>query len=133
MWKYVVAIILLAHGIGHIMPFLAAWTPKMNPGFSGSSWLLSGNMSVTSPVGLAFGLLGLVALLGFVGGALGLLLHQGWWPQMTMAAAVISLVTILPWTSVWPTGSMIGAVLVDLAVLVTLAPPWGQQVTHALL
>ena len=132
MWKYLVAIILLAHGIGHIMPFLAAWMPKMNPGFSGGSWLFSGNMSVTSAAGLAFGLLGLVALLGFVGGALGLLLHQEWWPQMTMAAAVISLVTILPWASVWPTGSMIGAVLVDLAVLVTLAPPWGQQVTHAL-
>ena len=132
MWKYLIAVLLLAHGIGHIMPFLAAWAPKMNPGFSTGSWLFSSNMSTTSPVGLAFGLLGLVALLGFMGGALGLLLHQEWWPMMTIAAAFISLVTILPWAGVWPTGSLSGALAVDLAVLVALLPPWSQQLTHAL-
>jgi hypothetical protein len=123
MWKYLVAVLLLAHGIGHIMPFLAAWTPKMNPGFSGGSRLFSGDMPVSSPADLAFGLLGFVAVLGFVGSALGLLLHQEWWPQMTIAAAIVSLVTILPWASVWPTGSMIGAVLDQPPTAVPLPPP----------
>jgi hypothetical protein len=132
MWKYLVAVILFAHGIGHIMPFLAAWAPRMNPGFSNGSWLFSTTAGVTSPAGLAFGLLGLVALIAFVGGAVGLLNHQEWWPMLTIAAAVVSLVTILPWASVWPAGSLIGAVAVDLVVLVALLPPWGQQVTHAL-
>ena len=79
-------------------------------------------MSVDSPVGQAFGLLGLVALLGFLADAIGLVAQQPWWPMATVAAAAVSLVTILPWFSSWPVGSMIGA----------LVPPWGQQVIHAL-
>jgi hypothetical protein len=37
MWRYIIAIVLLAHGIGHIMPFMAAWTPQRSQvGFSES-------------------------------------------------------------------------------------------------
>ncbi|HEY7343106.1 MAG TPA: hypothetical protein VH591_19695 [Ktedonobacterales bacterium] len=131
MLRYFVAIILLVHGIGHIMPFMAAWTSQ-KAGFSSAPWIFSGGMTVGSPVGQAFGLLGLVALLGFVAGAIGLVTQQPWWPMATVAAAAISLVTILPWVSSWPVGSMIGALAVDIAVIVALVPPWGQQVIHAL-
>lgn len=89
-------------------------------------------MGVGSPIGHAFGLLGLIALIGFVADALGLLTHQAWWPTVTVIAAVISIVTIVPWINTWPTGSMIGALLIDVAVLVALLSPWGQQFTHAL-
>jgi hypothetical protein len=58
--------------------------------------------------------------------------HQAWWPMVTIAAAVISIVTIVPWLTTWPTGSMIGALLVDVAVLIALLPPWSQQLVHAL-
>jgi len=47
-------------------------------------------------------------------------------------AAAISIVTIVPWFNSWPTGNMIGALLVDVAVLVALLPPWSQQFVHAL-
>jgi hypothetical protein len=133
MWPYIIAIVLLAHGIGHIMPFMAAWTPQRSQvGFSDAPWIFSGSVGVGSPIGQAFALLGLIALIGFVAGALGLVTHQAWWPMATIAAAVISIVTIVPWINAWPTGSMIGALLVDVAVLVALLPPWGQQLVHAL-
>lgn len=131
MLRFIIAIILLAHGVGHIMPFMAAWTSQ-KAGFSNASWVFSGGVTVGSPVGQVFGLLGLIALLGFAAGAIGLMAQQPWWPLVTVAAAAISLVTILPWFSSWPSGSMIGALLVDLAVLVALVPPWSQQVIHAL-
>jgi hypothetical protein len=122
MLLYLLAIVLLMHGIGHIMPFLGAWTPQ-KVGFSDASWLFSSGVGVTSPVGQAFGLLGLLALLGFCAGALGLIIHQEWWPAVTIAAAAISIVAIVPWLSAWPLGSAIGALLVDVAVLVALLPP----------
>jgi hypothetical protein len=133
MWRYIIALVLLAHGIGHIMPFMAAWTPQISKvGFSDASWIFSGGVGVGSPIGQAFGLLGLVALIGFVAGALGLVTHQAWWPTVTIAAAAISIVTIVPWVTTWPTGNMIGALLVDVAILVALLPSWGQQLVHAL-
>jgi hypothetical protein len=131
MWRYIIALVLLAHGIGHIMPFMAAWTPQ-KVGFSDASWVFSGGVGVGSPVGQSFGLLGLVALIGFVAGALGLVTHQAWWPTVTIVAAAISIVTIVPWVNAWPTGSMIGALLVDVALLVVLLPPWGEQFVHSL-
>src|SRR5205823_2651899 len=114
------------HGIGHLMPFMAAWMPQISKvGFSNAPWIFSGDVGVGSPIGQAFGLLGLVALIGFGASALGLMTQQAWWPTVMIAAAAVSIVTILPWFNTWPTGSMLGALLVDVAVLVALLPPWG--------
>lgn len=124
MWRYIIAIVLLAHGIGHIMLFMAAWTPQISKvGFSNAPWIFSGGIGVGSPIGQAFGLLWLVALIGFGASALGLVTHQAWWPPVTITVAAISIVTIVPWFNTWPTGSMIGALLVDVAVLVALGHP----------
>jgi hypothetical protein len=131
MLLYLIAIVLLMHGIGHIMPFMAAWTPQ-KVGFSDASWLFSSGVSVNTPVGQAFGLLSLLALLGFCTGALGLIMHQAWWPAMTVAAVAISIVAIVPWVSAWPLSSAIGALLVDVAVLIALLPPWADRLIHAL-
>lgn len=128
---YVIAIVLLMHGIGHIMPFLAAWTSQ-KVGFSDASWLFSSGVGVSSPIGQTFGLLSLLALFGFCAAVLGLLTHQQWWPAMAIAAAVVSIVAIIPWLSTWPLGSAIGALLVDVAILVALLPPWADRLIHAL-
>lgn len=61
------------------MPFMASWTPRISKvGFSDVPWIFSGVVEVGSPVGWAFGLLGLVALIGFVAGVLGFVTHQEW-------------------------------------------------------
>jgi hypothetical protein len=133
MWRYLIAVVLMAHGIGHLMPFMAAWMPQISRvGFSDASWIFSEGVRVDSRIGQAFGLLGLVVLIGFVAGSLGLVTHQIWWPMVTIAAAAISIVVIVPWFAAWPTGSIVGALLVDVAVFAALLPPWGQQLVHAL-
>jgi len=94
MWKYLIALALVAHGIGQIMPFLASWTNVKV--FSDASWLFSPKVSIRAPSGQAFALFGLLALLGFVGGAIGLLVGQEWWRPLLVSASVISLLIAIP-------------------------------------
>lgn len=129
--RWVVIIVLLAHGIGHIMGFLAAWT-TVPMGFTDRPWLFSDTITVESAVGRAFGLLWLVAMIAFLGAAFGLIGHQVWWRPLLIAAAVISLAAILPWWNTVTAGPRFGAVLVDLAILIALLPPWGLQIEQAI-
>lgn len=48
---------------------------------------------------------------------------------MMIVAAVVSIVTIVPWWNAWPQGSLIGALLIDVAVIIALLPPWGDQLS----
>lgn len=129
--RWVVIIVLLAHGIGHIMGFLAAWT-TVPMGFTDRPWLFSDTITVESAVGRAFGLLWLVAMIAFLGAAFGLIGHQVWWRPLLIAAAVISLAAILPWWNTVTAGPRFGAVLVDLVILIALLPPWGLQIEQAI-
>lgn len=129
--RLIVAIILVMHGLGHVMGFSAAWTPaKM--GLSDRPWIFSPGITIDTPVGQAFGLLWLVAMVGFVASGLGLLFSQGWWPQLAIASAVVSLVAVLPWWETVPPGARYGAVLADLLVLALLLGPWSERVLRAL-
>jgi hypothetical protein len=73
----------------------------------------------------------LVAGLGLVGAGLGLLFGQAWWSVLTAAAAVVSLVAILPWLRVVPPGAW-GGVFLDLLVISTLLSPWADKIVVAL-
>jgi hypothetical protein len=88
-------------------------------------------VSIRAPIGQVFALLGLLALLGFIGGAIGLLFEQEWCGPMLISASVISLLVAIPWAAAWPAGSLIGAILVDVVVLLALLTPWGERRAHA--
>lgn len=116
MWlRWLMVIVLIAHGIGHVTGFLNAWT-TMPMGFSDAPWLFGGDVVATSAVGKAWGLLWLVAFIAFVGAGLGLWFHQPWWIAMAGAAAAISLVAIVPWWNTVVGGARAGA-LVNVALL----------------
>jgi hypothetical protein len=129
LWRWLMIVLLLAHGVGHIIGFLEAWT-GVPAGFTNQPWVLSDSVTIESALGRAFGLLWLVAMIGFVGAGIGLFTHQEWWRVMTTAAAVISLVAILPWWNTVTPGARWGAILVDLILLVALAPTWGTVIAH---
>lgn len=133
--KYVVAFLLVMHGLAHVTGILGAWASG-EQGFQDEAWIFSRGVSARSAVGQAWSLLWLVALIGFVAGGLGLLFGSGvestpWWPTLTMAAAVASLVAIVPWVRVVPPGAWAGA-LFDLLILVALLSPWSDQIIAAL-
>jgi hypothetical protein len=121
--RWLIVLVLIMHGIGHIMGFMAAFT-AVPMGWQDAAWLFGGDYRITSPVGKAWGLLWLVALIAFVGAGLGLAQGQTWWLTLAAAAAAISLVAIVPWWTAAPAGARIGAIIVDLLVL-WLASPWG--------
>ncbi len=121
MWRLIFALPLLVHGLAHLSGFLAAYTAG-ELGFRPQAWLLSGGVTIHSPTGKAFGLLWLLAMLGFVGAALGVFFQQAWWPALALAAAAVSLVVIVPWWNTIPPGARVGAAF-DVLIWLLLASP----------
>lgn len=94
--RYLIAIVLFAHGVGHLLFVANSWE-FWRGGEAGRSWLFSEMLGVGQTVEGIFGLLWLVPLVGFVTLTWGYFTHQGWWPQLALASAVVSLVMIVLW------------------------------------
>jgi hypothetical protein len=131
MLKILVAGVLIAHGIGHILGFLPAWTNIRWWPMQGS-WLLSGGVSVDSPIGRIVSLFWLAALLLTIAGGVGLLFNLDWWRPVLLGGAVASLIAFLPWLNMIPVGSAVGAIIIDLLVIGGLLSPWGDQLIRNL-
>ena len=131
MIRIIVALVLIAHGIGHSMGVLGAWT-TIPSGLTNRSWLFSSGVLVDSATGRVWSLLWLAALVVTTAGGLGLLLQQDWWRTVAVAGAILSLVAIVPWLAAMPLGSAIGAVVVDLLVLALLLLPVGETFVRQL-
>lgn len=131
MFRLIIALVLILHGIGHTMGFFASWT-SVPMGFRDQPWIFSGDIIMSSDVGRAFGLLWLVALIGFVGSGLGLLFNYDWWKSLAIASSVISLIVIIPWWNTVATGAQIAAVLVDVIVIMVLSLPIGDRLIESL-
>ena len=99
MLRIIVALVLIAHGLGHSMGVLAAWTP-IPSGLTNRPWLFSGGVLLDSGTGRVWSLIWLAALLVTTAGGVGLLLQQDWWRTVAVAGAVLSLVAIVPWLAV---------------------------------
>ncbi len=130
MLKIINGLALIAHGIGHIMGFMASWT-TVPMGFSHDPWVLSSNVTLESVIGRIFGLVWLVAMLGSMIAGYGLLSGQAWWRTLAIVSAVVSLAVIVPWWNTVNVGPKWGA-LFDVAVLVVLLTPLSEQLTQAM-
>jgi hypothetical protein len=122
MIRFVFAIPLIVHGLAHLSGFFASWTTASAGYPIDRPWLFSPHVTLTSPIGKAFGLLWLVAAAGLAGSGLGLLFLQEWWTALAAAAAVVSLVVIVPWWRTVPPGAWVGAGF-DVLVIVLLLTP----------
>ena len=130
MLRVVFTFLLVMHGLAHVTGLLGHLTSGSS-GFPDGPWLFSTGVTAHSAVGQAWGLLWLLALVGLVGTGLGLGFRQAWWPSLALAAAVVSLVAMVPWLKVVPPGAWAG-VLLDLLIIVVLASPWAERVVDAL-
>lgn len=119
MFKVVIALVLLAHGIGHSMGLLQLFkVATVNPAWHGDSWILSSVLGAT-PSQVVGGILWTVSIAGFAalaGMVLGWL-PADWFDRVAIGSAIASLVALFLFPVAFPTFSTIGALVVDAAVL----------------
>jgi hypothetical protein len=116
MLRYLITIALFAHGIGHLLFLTNSWG-IWKGGDEGSSWLFSGMLGTGQTVEGIFGLLWLIPLVGFVVVSWGYLTRQGWWLQLALTSAAISLAMIVLWWGGLIVGSALFALVFDLAIM----------------
>ena len=118
LWRIIFALVLGAHGIGHLV-FLVSILGLGDWGGPSQSWLLA-NLAGGAVQRVVGGLIWIVALGGFVAAAVGLLAGQPWWRTLAVASAGVSLLGMaLFWTNP-PASSALSATVFDIAVLVAL-------------
>ena len=124
--KFVIAAVLFAHGIGHVMgPLQVFKVAVINPAWAGDSWLLTGAGGQT--LGQAIGMvLWMTALVGFVAAAAVVMgwLPVTWWVPLAVVSSIASLAAIGLFPTAFPTFSTIGALVVDVVVLAAVL--WSQ-------
>lgn len=119
MVKIALAVLLLAHGIGHSMGLLQVFkVATINPGWDGESWLLTGPAGTTWTHAVG-AVLWTASIIGFAALAAAVL---GWLPAsafnaLAIGSASASLLGLVLFPIAFPTVSTIGALIVDLGVL----------------
>jgi hypothetical protein len=120
MFRIVIGLVLLAHGIGHSMgPLQVFKVATVNPLWDGDSWILGRVVGPTAAQGLGV-VLWAIALVGFVVAAAVFVgwLPMAWWEPVAIGSAVASLIGLVLFPAAFPVLSTIGAAVVDVAVLV---------------
>ena len=116
--KIVVALVLFAHGIGHVMgPLQVLNVATVNPQWNGDSWALGGiGTTAAHAVGIS---LWVLAAIGFSAAAAVVMgwLPADWWQPVALASSIVSLAAIALFPLAFPTFSTIGAAVVDLIVI----------------
>jgi len=119
MFKVAVAVVLLAHGIGHSMGLLQMFkVATINPEWHGDSWLLTGAAGPTATQAVG-AVLWVAAIVGFAALAATVVgwLPSAWFAPIAIGSSIASLVGLLLFPIAFPTFSTIGALVVDLGVL----------------
>jgi hypothetical protein len=117
-WRIFVALVILVHGIGHVL-FLAPCLGFTQWGQSAHSWLLTRTVGdvATRVIG---GLLWLVVIAGFLAAGIGLLGQDAWWRTLAVGSAGVSLLALLLFVSSGSTQPVLSAAVMDVAILVAL-------------
>jgi hypothetical protein len=120
MWlKLALAVVVLFHGIGHLL-FLGPTLGVVDwAGQTGHSWALTG-VAGDGPTRALGAILWVATMVLFVVGVAGFLSAQPWWVGVTVVASVLSIAGIvLMWDGI-STPSAAMALAVDIAILVSL-------------
>lgn len=112
-----VFLVLAVHGVGHSIGVVGGWAGSAWGG-SSESWLLTPVLGRAA--GIVEGVLWLLPTVGFVAAAGLMFGGSELWRPVAVASAVASLGAIALFPAQLPTGSLVGAVAVDIAVLVGL-------------
>jgi hypothetical protein len=118
MAQIVVAILLLAHGVGHALFLANSW--GMWKGETARATVFGNILHVSQTLEGVVGILWLLPLIGFLATAWGYYSATPWWRTTALASSVISAALIILWWGGLNTSSGIFALVFDLAVVAIL-------------
>lgn len=118
MAQIIVALLLLAHGIGHVL-FLANSWGYWKTGVARAS-LFQEVLHADQTFEGIVGLLWLIPLVVFSVAAWGYTVDAIWWRSAALAAATVSVILLVVWWNSLNTSSLIYALLFDLTVITIL-------------
>jgi hypothetical protein len=121
--KLAIGLVLVAHGIGHSMGILGAFkVATVNPAWHGDSWIITGVAGQTVTL-VAGTLIWAIAIVGFclLGGVVVGWLPAAWWPPLAVGSSIVSLLGLVLFPLAFPVFSTLGALVVDVAVLASVA------------
>jgi len=121
--RILIAIVILAHGIGHVLGVMAGFGVQLTPKHSAQSWLLTKLLGEGISKGIAV-ILFAVALLAFSASGLALfkfIVPFSAWSQYAVIASILSTVGLALFPRAFPTmfPNVIGALAVNAAVLLS--------------
>ena len=123
--QLVLAVALAAHGIGHVLFLVPAWTHvtfQQRVARPSESWLLTPVLGL-APSRAICGLLAFVALVGFVVAGAGLVVDQAWVVPVTVLSSVVSVgLAIGFWNGL--SSSRIPALAFDIVILAAALASW---------
>jgi hypothetical protein len=122
LFRILVVVFLAMHGVGHLIWFLAAWTP-LRSGFGEGRWILPGEVTIRSPLGKLWGLAALLVVLLFVAAALALLGQSLQWRTLANSGVILSFGVVVPWLRQAPGWTAINAIVADLLLMILIALP----------
>ena len=125
--QLIIGVVLIAHGIGHVLGYFPVMGWASAEGWSGDSWLLTAPIGTTGANAIAL-VLWTVPLVGFTLaglGVLGIAVPATWIRPLAVLAAVVSIAGVILFWNAFPTmTNRIGALVIDVIVL------WAVLVAH---
>ncbi len=117
MLRIAIGLVLFAHGIGHSLGLLQVLgVSAIQPAWRGDSWLFGMDgtgAAILAAVLWTAAIVGFVVLAGIVVGWL----PDGWWVPLAIGSALVSLAGLALFPAAFPTTSLVGAVIVDVALV----------------
>ena len=117
-WRIVIALVILVHGIGHVL-FLAPCLGMTQWGQTAHSWLLTRTLGDV-PTRIIGSLLWLAVIAGFLAAGVGLLAGQAWWRPLAASAAGGSLLALALFATGIGAQPLLSAAVMDAVILVAL-------------
>jgi hypothetical protein len=106
--------------LAHVSGFIASFFKKDMDYKVDQPWIFSAKITLKTTVGRFFGVFWLLAMAGYLLAAIGILSDFSWGTSPLFPAAILSLLTIVPFWNTVPPGAKIGAAF-DILVLIVIS------------
>lgn len=120
-WAWLVGLVLIMHGIGHVLGLIPVFKDDPAPGWNAQSWLLTNSIGGTASRGLS-GVLWATCTVMFILAGLAVLdwgVPYDWWRPLSVAGALVSTVTLILFWNAFPAlfPNKIGALAINVIIV----------------